>query len=756
MPPEPSRLDFGQLSESGQQAIDALCDRFEQEWRLGATPRIRDYLAAQPDPSTTSILFQELLRIDLEHRRAAGHEPGLSEYLRDYPDHEGIVRAEFMRAAMSPTENVAAGNSVRDLMPGDATLAVPPRPQFDAGNGSASAGSSTAPFAARYQIGMEIARGGMGVVHRATDLHLRREVAIKLLRPRWEQETDPTLQRHVLAQAVEAFRHEAEITARLQHPGIPPVHELGTLPDGLPFLAMKLIQGRTLQEWLDARQTPLAELSRWLQVFEQVAQAVGYAHSQGILHRDLKPLNVMVGEFGEVQVMDWGLAKILEATPSGGAPPIPDSPASSQTEPADNRQYLSLLGDVKGTLRYMAPEQARGEIDRLDPRSDVFGLGAILCQILTGQPPYTAQTKAELQLSVTTGDLDPAFQRLAASGADAELIDLAVRCLARSPGERPANGSAVAQGVAAYRAGVEIRLRQAETERARSEQRRAEKGKRRWLWYGLTAVLVILVLYFAWSITGLFVGERDSLILLNNLANHESRAGNTDEALRLYERVLTIRRSRLGVKHRDTINSMINLEKEYHKAGLFEKALALNQELLPLCRAEYGPSHRYTLNTIGNQGNAYYQTKRFAQAIPLYEDALKLRKQHLGPKDPDTLMSRNNLANAYFEVGRYDEARDLFEESRAIRAAQDGPEHPDTIFLVWSLANTEQKLKNWAVAEKHYLASYHAAENFPGELKQQYQGDLLSEIIAFYKEWDKPAEVAKWQEALEKRKTNRN
>src|SRR6185436_16979646 len=147
----------------------------------------------------------------------------------------------------------------------------------------------------------EIARGGMGAVHRAADTALGREVAVKVLLDKYAPGSG----------TARRFHDEARITGQLQHPNIPAVHDLGTLPDGRPFLAMKLIKGDTLEELLKARPDPATHRGRFVAVFEQVCQAMAYAHAHDVIHRDLKPANVMVGAFGEVQVMDWGLAKVL-------------------------------------------------------------------------------------------------------------------------------------------------------------------------------------------------------------------------------------------------------------------------------------------------------------------------------------------------------------------------------------------------------------------------------------------------------------
>src|SRR5262249_24470863 len=158
------------------------------------------------------------------------------------------------------------------------------------------------------------------------------------------------------------FVEEARIAGQLQHPGIVPVYTLGEAGPGRPYFTMKLVEGQTLAALLAERASPAHDLTRFLKVFEQVCQTLAYAHSRGVIHRDLKPANVMVGAFGEVQVMDWGLARRLGATAE-------DGPAGSLVEPSRTGG-----GRVLGTPAYMAPEQARGEAERLDERCDVFGL----------------------------------------------------------------------------------------------------------------------------------------------------------------------------------------------------------------------------------------------------------------------------------------------------------------------------------------------------------------------------------------------
>ena len=217
-----------------------------------------------------------------------------------------------------------------------------------------------------YQLLEEVGRGGMGVVYRARDLTLGRDVAVKLLAEGYSLDS-PAAQR---------FLSESRITGQLQHPGIPAVHQVGSLPDGRPFLAMKLIKGCTLEAILKDRSDPSAQRGRLLAVFEAVCQAVGYAHAHQVIHRDLKPANVMVGSFGEVQVMDWGLAKVLGEE---GAAPAANSATSEATRawtevgPTPEAGSHTQAGSLVGTPAFIPPEQAAGELAKVDERADVFG-----------------------------------------------------------------------------------------------------------------------------------------------------------------------------------------------------------------------------------------------------------------------------------------------------------------------------------------------------------------------------------------------
>jgi serine/threonine-protein kinase len=334
--------------------------------------------------------------------------------------------------------------------------------------------------AGRNLLYEEIGCGGMGRVLRGRDPQLRRDLAVKVLREEYSGNAD----------VERRFVEEAQIGGQLQHPGVVPIYELGRFADHRPFFTMKLVKGRTLAELLKERPNVCHEQARFLTIFEQVCQTMAYAHSHGVIHRDLKPANVMVGAFGEVQVMDWGLAKVLGAR--GDDPEATTAGTLIRTLRSGSTAEDGRTG-VVGTPAYMAPEQARGEIEAVDERADVFGLGAILCVILTGKPPYTTADGADVMRQAAAGDVTDAFGRLDNCGADAELVALCQECLTPERNRRPRGAGEVAVQMAAYQAAAQERLRKAELERTAAEARALEERKRRRLALSLAVAVLALI-----------------------------------------------------------------------------------------------------------------------------------------------------------------------------------------------------------------------------------------------------------------------
>ncbi len=262
----------------------------------------------------------------------------------------------------------------------------------------------------------EIGRGGMNTVRRVFDRYLLRDNALKVLDPRAERDED----------RARRFLAEARVTGQLEHPNIVPVHELGMDDEGVCYFSMKLVQGQTLEERIqsvgDSRLDP-EPLAALLEIFVKVCEAVSFAHSKGVVHRDLKPANVMVGAYGQVYLMDWGIARVLSEDMrlrAGGE-------ALALNETPD--------GAIVGTPRYMAPEQAEGRPDLIDERTDVFALGATLYHILTGRPPYLASSKFMVLLQAAEADLAPP-EAVIPEGVPPGLSRIAMRSMAPDKADR--------------------------------------------------------------------------------------------------------------------------------------------------------------------------------------------------------------------------------------------------------------------------------------------------------------------------------
>jgi serine/threonine protein kinase len=307
----------------------------------------------------------------------------------------------------------------------------------------------------RYRITQRIGQGGMGTVYLAEDRALGRPVALKVIR-------DGVLDK----ESIDRVFREARIIARLEHPGIVPVHDIGTLADGRVYYVMKWVKGRRLDEHFDAS----AGLPERLRVFQRVCETVAFAHAHRVIHRDLKPQNVMVGPFGEVLVLDWGVAKVAP-DPAANAPPGVSIP---QDQPPETNPRQTAYGTILGTPAYMSPEQALGAVDRIDERSDVFALGGVLYFLLTGQAPRAVAKSGD-------GELPLVQPRQRNRAVPRRLEAICLKALSADPEHRYAAAAELAaevvrfldgQAVLAYREGLLERLG-------------------RWAWWYRTPILLV-------------------------------------------------------------------------------------------------------------------------------------------------------------------------------------------------------------------------------------------------------------------------
>jgi hypothetical protein len=323
--------------------------------------------------------------------------------------------------------------------------------------------------AARYATAGVVGEGGMGRVLEARDLQFSRTVAVKQL-----------LHDHAGVGARERFALEALVTGNLEHPGVPTVYERGVLPDGSPFYAMRLVRGRTLGEAIsDARD--LAARLKLVPTIIKVAQTLGFAHERGIVHRDIKPDNVIVGRYGEAVVLDWGIAKVRGIAKSGD----PVVRSGDGTDAKSDSSSATRHGSIMGTPAYMAPEQAAGDVAKIDERTDVFALGALLYHLLTGRAPYAGPTVASVIARAVKAEVDPLSA--VAKDAPAGIRAICDKAMSRAPDDRYQTAAELAEAL--------------ETFTAEAVAGR-ETSSVRWLTSGLTLaglIAILLTITFVWG-----------------------------------------------------------------------------------------------------------------------------------------------------------------------------------------------------------------------------------------------------------------
>jgi WD40 repeat protein/tRNA A-37 threonylcarbamoyl transferase component Bud32 len=496
--------------------IDETCNRYEAAWRSGSPPRVEDFLAGW-EGTERQALLRELVPLDADYCRARGLDCSPEDYLQRFAD-------------LDPTWLVQAVTGGKDT-----PLAQPPASVSSAQAATVPDGPAEAAPAGTcprrfgdYELLEEIARGGMGVVYKARQKSLNRVVALKMILA--GQLASPA--------EVQRFRTEAENAAGLDHPHIVPIHEVGC-HNGQHFYTMKLIEGTDL-----GRQVAhfAADPKSAAQLLATVAQAVHHAHQRGILHRDLKPTNILLDAAGRPHVADFGLAKRL-----GG----------------DGGQSQS--GAIVGTPRYMAPEQAAGHSRGLTTAVDTYALGAILHECLTGRPPFHAATPLETLAQVLHDEPVPPRQLNPAVPRDLETICL--KCLAKQPARRYASALAVAEDLERWLRGEPISARPV---------RPLERG---WRWLRRNPTLAGLMTAVALLLVVVAVGSLVAAWRMKAIAEVAQRA-ESDATGRLFETLLT--RAEAGRNSGRMGQRFASLEAIRQAVEIARSQGRLSAELIPL------------------------------------------------------------------------------------------------------------------------------------------------------------------------------
>ena len=649
-----------------------------ERFRLGQWVRVETYLDAVPAfrdhrEQALDLIFAEYLL-----REEMGQRPALEEYLLRFPQYAQELKLQLELHQALGTQSQSPSSRTQGI----AT-------QLDRWPVESGVESEGLLEITGYTVLGVLGRGGMGVVYRAWQQDLNRSVAIKMV--------------HGGAQASPAilarFRVEAEAVARLKHPNLVQIHGIGQQA-GSPYLVLELVEGDSLAQRLAGTPQPVAMAAG---LVETLARAIHAAHQQGVVHRDLTPANVLLTAEGIPKITDFGLAKLL----IGGG---------------DLRTHT---GELLGTPSYMAPEQAASRHHAISAATDVYALGAILYELLTGRPPFKAESPLETSRQVLTDEpLAPSRLR---PKLPRNLETICLKCLGKEPAQRYASALELAEDLRRFQEGRSIVARPVgSAERLRKWVKRQPAVAALLAVSGVALVAGVVGLG---AVAGIQARANSALRKANEATNQalaettkaqaETRAALAQseesrqqaegvseflvEAFRSPDPAQTGREVKVAdvldrasakldkgfAGSQATKGALLDaLGRTYRGLGLYDRAVSLHTKARAVRETALGPDHPDTLASRHNLATAYQEAGRMSEAIALHEGTLKLRESKLGPDHDHTLKSRNNLANAYWSAGRNEDAIALHEGTLKLRESKLGPDHPDTLNSRHNLALT--------------------------------------------------------------------
>jgi len=676
--------------------IDAICDRFEAAWCRSEVPDLSFYLSEARD-ELREPLFRDLLRLDLHYRLGRGEDPTAHEYRQRFPELGEVVDAvcaSELNGQVSLSMHVPhpAGSSAKrtiGLIAGADT----------AGADDFRLHQPQGISAAGYEILEELGCGGMGVVYRARQVALNREVALKVIK-NGGFATNLELLR---------FQNEAEAVAQLDHAQIVPIYEVGEI-QGLPFFSMKLILGTSLDKRLGEFAGNPRAAARLVAI---IAAALYHAHQRGILHRDLKPANILLDERDEPHVTDFGLAKRIGADGE-----------------------LTHTGTLMGTPSYMAPEQASQARGAVSTATDVYGLGTILYALLAGQAPFSGTTLVETLDLVRSKAPEP--PSLINPVVPRELEIICLKCMEKEPHRRYGSALELAEDLERWLEGVPILAQP------------VGPVTRAWMWCrrnrGLAAMAALVLLAVVGGLAGVTWKwreadrQRKSAEALNELLTERLLVQASPELDPLAKN-LTVREllDRTAAKLGGWLDGQPEVEARiratiggaYLSLGHYDRAETHLRTALRLAIEHRGPTDRETLRIVNLLATLLDRTERSAEAETLIRRNLADCRRALGPDDPITLDAAERLGAILVHLGKTDLAETVFRKNVDDRRRVLKPEHSDTLRSIYLLSRLLRERRQFDAAGKLAYDYAHSVQCSLGSnhpdcvLALTNQGDVL-------------------------------